>query len=159
MLSIQNLIQGIDLKKIQESDQRFYRASLRVGDTVPANDNKPTNLVVQSLGVFLCVSMTGRFTTLDTGPADTGVCRMSMKWVNGSQRVYIDQPIFLDCLFTPGRVKSPGVTGDASGQLQFPGLPWVTIFQPKDTLTFTVQNDAAYANTWQMALHGIWIKS
>lgn len=158
MLDIRDLLTGIDLKKVQENDKLFQRATLRTGDTVAANATLPTSLQVSPKGVFVCMSLTGRFTTLVSGPSDTGVCNLSMTWQNSSNRVYIDKPVYLDELLTPGRVKSSlDTTGAAGNQLQFPGLPWVTVFQPNDVLTFNVQNEANYANTWQIALHGIWV--
>lgn len=157
MLTLQDLINPINLAQAQAADSKFYRATLQASDEVPASQSKPTNLVISPKGVFICMSITGRFTTLTGAATDSGVCPLSMTWQNGSQRVYIDQPVYMDCLFTPGRVRVAGVTGDPSSQLQFPGLPWVTVFQPKDTLIFKVTNDAAYANRWQIALHGIWV--
>ena len=160
MLNLSDLIQGLDTQKLKEADQKFDRAVLTVGGSVAASTTTPFPLVVSPKGVFLCMSLTGRFTTLTTGPADNGVCSLKMSWQNGSGRVYIDpnSPVYLDCLLTPGRVMTPGVTGDPSNQLQFPGLPWVTFFQPKDVLTFAIQNEATYANTFQINLHGIWLK-
>ncbi len=160
MFDFKDLIQGINLAQLLAMDDKIQRATLRVGDTVPASSALPTTLNISNRGVFLCLSITGRFSTLDTGPADTGGCKLSMAIKNGSGRVYIPDLIHLDSLFTPGRVKdSLDTTGAAGNQLQFEGLEWVTVFRPTDILTHTVQNDAAYANSWEMAYHGLWIKS
>ena len=157
MLSLKELLDGIDLAKVMEADKRGWMSCLPVGDTVPASSSKPTNLIVPTRGIFLNLGLTGRFSSLSDATTDSGVCPLSMKWANGSQRIYISQPVYLDCLFTPGRVRTAGVTGDPGGQLQFPGIEWVTVFQPGDTLTFTVTNDAAYANSWQIDLFGLWV--
>lgn len=160
MLQLSDLIRGIDLQKLQENDGKFERATLRVGDTVSAGTTKPTPYIVPNKGVFLCMSLTGRFTTLTGVSTDGGVCQLKLSWLNGSNRVYIDDanPVYLDCLLTPGRVRSVGVTGDPSGQLAFPGLPWITFFQPSDSLSFKVQNEGAYANSWEIDMHGIFIR-
>lgn len=88
------------------------------------------------------------------------MCALKTSWLNGSNRVYIDtqNPVYLDCLLTPGRVRTAGVTGDPSSQLAFPGTPWVTFFWPEDNLIFNVTNEAAYANTFQINMNGIWLK-
>lgn len=158
MLTIQDLIAGIPLQKVVENDAKIQRATLGVNDSVPASSTKPTSYQVPPKGIFLCMSITGSFTTLETGPADNGVCKMSMKFRNGSGRVYIPDLVSLDLLLTPGRVKDATVVGaSASNQMQFPGLPWVTVFRGNDTLSIEVQNTAAYANNWALAFHGVWL--
>lgn len=155
------LIQGINLPKLLENDAKMWRATLRVGDTVPAGTMLPTTLNISNRGVFLCLSLTGRFSTLELGAesaiVDNGICDLSMAIKNGSGRVYIQDPVFLDCLFTPGRIKASISSGDAANQLQFPGLPWVTCFRPTDILTHEVTNDATADNEWQLNYHGVWI--
>lgn len=157
MLDFKDLIQGIDLGKLLENDARMWRATLRVGATVPASSTLPTVLSISNRGVFLSLRMTGRFTTLEAGPADDETCKLSMKINNGSGRVYIPDPIKLDNLLTPGRVKGSVAAGDLGGALNFPGLEWVTVFRPKDDITHTVTNDAAIANSYEIAYHGYWI--
>jgi len=160
MLTLQNLLQGIDLAKLQQNEKAFDMGILSVSGSVPANQSLPFQISVSGRGIFLCLFLTGRFSTLTGAATDSGVCALKTSWLNGSSRVYIDvqNPVYLDCLFTPGRVRTAGVTGDPSNQLMFPGMPWVTFFQPKDDLTFNITNEAAYANTFQINLNGIWLK-
>lgn len=158
--SIANLIAGIPLDRILLNDGKIWINKLRVGDTVLAGKSKPTALNISTRGIFLCLSFTGSYTTMDNGdPAvDNGVCRMSMKISNSSGRVYIPDPIFLHNLFSPGRVKSAAdLTGEPSNQLQIDGTEWVTIFRPNDVITHDVQNDSDYDNDWEMSYTGIWI--
>jgi len=158
-MNLRDLMNNLDVAKLMETDNRAWRATLRAGDTVPASQAKPTTLSISSRGLFLCCAITGRFSTLKTGPEDDGVCRLSFSMNNGSGRVYIQDPIYMDTFLTPGRVKNAADdTGDPSGVLQFPGIEFLTLFQPTDEITFTVNNAADYANDWQMALHGFWIK-
>lgn len=158
MLTIQDLVQGIPLAQVLANDEKMYRATLTIADSVPASSVQPTSYQVPPKGFFLSFAMTGRFTTLETGPADDETCKMSMKLRNGSGRVYIPEFTDMDLLLTPGRVKSPTVAaGDNGNQLQFPGIPWVGVFRGGDTLAFDVQNTAAIANTWAVAFHGIWL--
>ena len=158
-LTIGDLIRGIDLDKILANDQKIWPNRLRVGDTVDAGKSKPTTLNISNRGVFLCLSFTGSYSTIDNSPAaDTGVCRLSMKVRNSSGRVYIPDPVFLHNIFTPGRVKDTAdITGAASGQLQFPGEEFVTVFRPSDVITHDVQNDAIQPNTWEMVYYGVWL--
>ncbi len=160
-MNLRDMLLNLDVKKLMEADQRIWRATLRVGDSVPANQALPTTLNISDRGLFLCCSITGRFTTLinDETVQDNGVCSLSFTMTNGSGRVYIQDPIYMDSFLTPGRVKSElDDTGDASGVLQFPGIEFLTLFQPKDDITFKVDNAANTENTWQMSLHGFWIK-
>lgn len=145
------------MEQLLKGDEKIWASSLRVGDTVAAGISKPTTLSISQRGVFLVMSYTGSYTTLQ-GATDDGVCRMSMKIKNSSGRVYISDPIFLHNLFTPGRVKDTTQPAAAAGnQLQFPGLPWITVFRPNDDITHEVQNDATFVNSWEMAYHGVWI--
>lgn len=157
MLDFKDMIQGIDLPKLLEQDSKMWRATLRAGASVPASSTLPTVLSISNRGVFLCMAITGRFSTLEVGPADNGVCNLSMKMNNGSGRVYIPDPIKMDNLLTPGRVKSTVAGANLGEGLQFKGIEWLTCFRPKDDITITVTNDAAIANTWEMAFHGYWI--
>lgn len=160
MLKLEDLIRGLDLQAIQKADGQFDMGILSVSGTVAASASLPFQISVASRGVFLCMSISGRFSTLTAAATDSGVCALKTSWLNGSNRVYIDvqNPVYLDCLLTPGRVRTAGVAGDPSSQLMFPGMPWVTFFQPKDELTFNVTNEAAYANSFQINLNGIWLK-
>lgn len=159
MLTIRDLLSGINLAQVQANDKLIDRATIKAGGSVAANVTTPVTVQVSKKGVFVCMAITGRFTTLTAGPTDNGVCALSMTWQNSSGRVYIDQPVYLDELFTPGRVKSSlDAAGAVGNQMQFPGLDWVAVFQPGDMLTFNVQNEATYANTWQIVLHGFWVK-
>lgn len=158
MLTIQDLIAGIPLAQVLANDAKIQRATLGVSDTVLASATKPTSYQVPPRGFFLCFSLTGNFTTVETGAADSGFCKMSMKMRNGSGRVYIPDLVSLDLLLTPGRVKDPTVAaGAASNQMQFPGLPFCTVFRPNDTLSIEVQNTSLAANTWALAFHGVWL--
>jgi len=158
MLTIQDLIAGIPLAQLLANDAKIQRATLGVSDTVLASSTKPTSYQVPPVGIFLCFSLTGNFTTVETGAADNGICKMSMKMRNGSGRVYLPDLVSMDLMLTPGRVKDPTVVGAAAGnQMQFPGLPFATVFRPKDTLSFEVQNTSLASNTWALAFHGVWL--
>ncbi len=163
-MNLRDMLLNLDVKKLMEADNRIWRATLRVGDSVPANQALPTTLNVSDRGLFLCCSITGRFTTLinDETVQDNGVCALSFTMVNGSGRVYIQDPIYMDSFLTPGRVKSDLATNNddaaPSGVLEFPGIEFLTLFQPKDDITFKVDNAANTENSWQMSLHGFWIK-
>lgn len=158
MLTLQDLIQGLPKATILANDAKIQRGILTVSDTVNASTTKPTSYQVPPLAPFLCYAITGSFTTLDAGPADNGICKMSMKFRNGSGRVYIPDLVSMDLVFTPGRVKDSAVVGaDAGNQLQFPGMPFMTVFRQNDTLSFEVQNAGTYANSWNVAFHGFWL--
>lgn len=157
-----NMLKGISLADLKDQDDRLWPSTLRVPGEVPAGESLPVVLDVSTLGVFLVLSMSGRFTTLDDneGAFDSGVCNLSMTVKNGSGRVYIPDPIKLDLLLTPGRVKDSNTyqAAEPSGFLQFPGRPFVTLWQGKDQITHNVFNQAGYANSFEIAYHGFWVK-
>lgn len=158
-MDLRSLMNNLDVAKLMATDKKVWRATLRCGDTVPANSGKPTTLSISSRGLFLLCSITGRFSTLKTGPVDDGVCRLSFSMTNGSGRVYIQDPIYMDSFLTPGRVKDgQDPDGEPSGVLQFPGIEFLTLFQPTDEITFVVDNAADFANSWQYQFHGFWVK-
>ncbi len=157
MLSLQNLIAGIPIAPILENDKKFYPGILVVEGTAAASVMTPVTYTVPPKGNFICLAFTGRFTTLETGPADDETCKLSLKLRSGSGRVYIPDFVDLDMILTPGRVKGSVAAGDNGNQLQFPGMPFVTVFRGGDNLTHEVQNDAAIANTWAIAYHGLWV--
>lgn len=160
-MNLRDMLLNVDIAKLQAADKKMWRATLRVGDTVNANIAKPTTLSISDRGVFLLCSITGRFTTMDDiddSVGDFGECKLSFTMVNGSGRVYIQDPIYMDSFLTPGRVKDPADgSGEPSGVLQFPGIEFLTVFQPKDDITFMVDNAANHVNNWQMSLHGFWL--
>ena len=56
-----------------------------------------------------------------------------------------------------GKAAGTVAAGAASNQMQFPGLPFCTVFRPNDTLSFDVQNTSLAANSWALAFHGVWL--
>jgi hypothetical protein len=157
MLTLQALIAGLPIAKILENDAKFHVASLPVEGTAAASATTPVSYTIPPKGNFLCLSVTGRFTTIESGAADDETCKLSIKLRSGSGRVYIPDFMDLDLWLTPGRVKGSVAAGDNGNQLQFPGFPWVTIYRGGDTLTHEIQNESAAANSWAIAYHGIWL--
>lgn len=160
MLNIFN--KEIDPSKILQMQNKQYSEKLLLSDTVPANSSKLGSVNVSSLGGFLCLYITGHFTTVETIEAtvtDTGLSYLSGKLVDGSnQRQLFNDYIPLDLFLSPGRVKSENsagvVTDTASNSLFYPQV-FQYLFAVNSQILFDVKNDSGYANTYDLVFHGV----
>lgn len=170
---------AIDVNKILDLQTRQFIQPQYVEDIVPAGTMKTTQMNLSSAGAFLCLGITGSFTTLrikGAGPVleDTGVCTLRMKFKGGAgTRDLFNDYVPMDLLFSPGRVRvdrtdaaliDGGATlaaadlGPAPGQLFYP-YKFEFLFKESDIITFQVQNDIPTAangwkNRWRLAFYG-----
>lgn len=154
ILPIGLLVDGVPVEKIKERDSRAWWQILRVTDTVPASSAKQATLNIDTAGHFVCFYVTGKYTTLAAGPADSGICRLSMTMIGGQNRVYIPQPVDMDLLLSPGRVKDPQVAGASLGTQLFYPLLFPALFRSGTDLQFNVTNGSDFANSYGLAFHG-----
>ena len=103
---------------------------------------------------FHCQSITGQFTTLTGAAADGGANGLTMQWFDDGRdlRLFND---FIPCslVFSPGRQRSSGVAGDPSNQLFFP-IEFDYLFKPTSAFRIEVRSTLAFANDFQICLHG-----
>lgn len=171
----------VDVSKILALQTQQFIQPQYVEDIVLPGQMKTTQLNLSSAGAFLCLGITGSFTTLRiqaAGPPvileDTGVCTLRMKFKGGAgTRDLFNDYIPMDLLFSPGRVRvdrtdaaliTGGATlaaadlGPAPGQLFYP-YKFEFLFKESDIITFQVQNDiptaaGGWANRWRLAFYG-----
>ena len=171
----------IDVNKVLELQTSQFIQPQYVEDIVPAGQMKTTQLNLSSAGAFLCLGITGSYTTLRIKAAgapptleDTGVCSLRMKFKGGAgTRDLFNDYIPMDLLFSPGRVRvdrtdagliTGGATlaaadlGPSPNQLFFP-YKFEFLFKESDIITFQVQNDiptaaSGWANRWRLAFYG-----
>lgn len=114
----------VDIKALVAASQSVYPKHYAVNGIVPAGGqtNPAPKAHINNNVVFWCVGFTGRFTTL-SGGADVGVCQVDIKIKDTGKDVDIIRDFIpLDILIAPGRVRSPGVAGDPSHQVFYPGF-------------------------------------
>jgi len=172
----------VDVSKILALQTQQFIQPQYVEDIVPAGQMKTTQLNLSSAGAFLCLGITGSFTTLRikgvnsgvTELEDTGVCTLRMKFKGGAgTRDLFNDYIPMDLIFSPGRVRvdrtdaalitggailAAADLGPAPAQLFYP-YKFEFLFKESDIITFQVQNDIptaanGWANRWRLAFYG-----
>jgi hypothetical protein len=170
----------IDISNILNLQAKQFIQPQYVEDIVPAGQMKSTQLNLSSAGAFLCLGITGSFTTLrikSLGPTvleDTGVCTLRMKFKGGAgTRDLFNDYVPMDLIFSPGRVRvdrtdaglvTGGATlaaadlGPAPNQLFYP-YKFEYLFKESDIITFQVQNDIppaanGWQNRWRLCFYG-----
>lgn len=168
----------IDVSKILSLQSSQFIQPQYVEDIVPAGEMKTQQLNLSSAGAFLCLGITGSFTTLriKAAPAleDIGVCSLRIKFKGGAgTRDLFNDYVPMDLIFSPGRVRcdradagliTGGATlaaadlGPAPNQL-FYLYKFEYLFKESDIITFQVQNDTPTAaggwkNRWRLCFYG-----
>jgi len=156
-----NILNASNLLKLQNSQ---YSEKILLEDTVPAGQSKLGKTAISNLGHFLCLHITGMFSTLrDTGEEgvidDPGVnyLRGQLTDGNGQKKLfndYIPFPLWM----SPGRVKSASATdptaGDPSNNLFYP-QEFEYLFAANSDILLDVKNDGNYDQTYSICFHGI----
>lgn len=139
--------------------QHFHRIGL--AGTVPANDSLGDKIEIASGWHFLCLFITGSFTTLTAGPLDDGINHLTCTAIqNGDTKEFWADFIPLDHFLTPGRMKDASVAGAAASQaLAAPPIPFIAFMPAGSIISFKFANDATIANKYKLTFHGIRIKS
>lgn len=163
----------IDAEKLFASQRNQYSEVLRLTGTIAANAGGLTRTAVSNLGHFLCLKVTGSFTTLvDVAGTvqDDGIDHLRGQLIDGAgQRKLYNDFIPLSLLLSPGRRRSalaanafaPSgaiVTSGASGALFYP-VEFEYLFSANSEILFDVRNDSNTANSFDIAFHGIRILS
>lgn len=153
----------INVSQLLDIQRGQYQEKLLLEGTIGADTSLLTRVNISSLGSFICLFMTGSFTTLteDGGNiVDNGVVSLSAKMSDGSnQRSLFNDHVPLDLFLSPGRSKSALsttvlTTDDQSNSLFYP-QPFQYIFRRTSEILFDVKNTANTPNSFQIAFNGI----
>lgn len=154
------LLDRIDASAILDLQTKQYPDKMLISDTVPLGQSKLGSADVGNLGHFLCMKITGHFTTMKSGPTDDGVSHLRGLLSDGTgQRKLFSDYVPLDLWLSPGRVKSPlDLTGADSNNLFYP-LKWEYLFAANGAILLDVKNDSDLDNDYEVTFHGYRIKS
>lgn len=158
--------QIIEPEKAFEMQKYQYQERLLMQVTVPAGSTAMGQVAVSNLGHFMCVFITGTFTTL-ASPAgvvvDSGVSYLSGQLIDGAgQRKLFNDRIPLDLILSPGRRKdaaSTGVLTDPVSNSLFYPIELNYIFTANSMIQMDIANASDEPNTVEICFHGIRIIS
>jgi hypothetical protein len=168
------LLSGNTMFPIQ---QKQYKESIPLEDTIPAGESKLCKKNISTLGHFLCLSITGTFDTLasvtveDTARiVDDGICHLRGKLYDGNgQKLLFSDYVPLDLFCSPGRRRSAlaennlvDVTGYADRADQTTGLFYPFdleyLFSSNTDILFDVKNDSNTDLSFALLFSGIRIR-
>jgi hypothetical protein len=173
----------LDMEKILALRGTQYTQPLFLeGISLPNGQESSGEISLSSLGSFLVLGFTGKFTTLMVKSAvapltlkDLGVCSLRFKIQAGASTLQLfGDYVPMDLMLSPGRVRTAptdgglitgGYTladadiGPVPNQLFYP-YTWVFPFASNDVITVKVKNDldastSGWANRWSITFLGI----
>lgn len=172
----------LDMEKILALRLSQYSQPLYLeGISLPNGSESGGEISLSSLGAFLVLGFTGKFTSLMVKDVpgktlkDLGVCPLRFKVQAGASTLQLfGDYVPMDIMMSPGRVRaSPADTGLMTGgytladadigpvpnQLFYP-YTWVFPFASNDVITVKVKNDfdastSGWANRWNICFQGI----
>lgn len=180
---------GLDAAAMYHLQKRQYNEKLLMSATVPANSSTYAKTTVSNLGHFLCLFITGRFSTLasitdatlGTRVIDTGISYLRGQLTDGAgQKKLFNDYIPLDLLLSPGRARSADTTvantyvdlldttvtparevalASSKGETLFYPQEFEYLFSANSEIQLDVKNASNYDNTFEIVFHGIRILS
>lgn len=162
------LINLLSAEKFSGLKRMQYPEKLLLSDTVVAGEQQRGIVNISHIGDFICLFITGSFTTLCTSGetiVDNGVCSLRGQLIDGTgNRKLFNDFIPLDLFLSPGRVKSTtaanvlgdsgtNLRADASQQLFYPS-EFQHLFDQNSTIIFDCKNDSDADNTYNICFHG-----
>ena len=171
MIRVFNKIQA---EKLFTSQRSQYSEVIRLSGTCAANAGVLARAAVSNLGHFLCLKITGSFSTLQliAGPAivDDGIDHLRGQLIDGAgQRKLFSDFIPFSLFLSPGRRRDATAanafapagatpTSNASESLFYP-VEFEYLFSANSEILLDVRNDSAQQNTFDIAFHGIRVLS
>jgi hypothetical protein len=154
--------------------QKQYKESIPLEDSVPGGETKLCKVNVSTLGHFLCLSITGTFETLASVDyeesakiIDDGICHLRGKLSDGNgQKLLFSNHVPLDLFCSPGRRRSalavnnlldvPNYADKADGTtgLFFP-FDMEYLFSANTDILFEVKNDSNTEIAFALLFSGI----
>lgn len=171
MIRVFNKLQA---SKLFQSQRSQYSETLILSGVVPANAGILTRTAVSNLGHFLCLRVTGSFSTLRTdavvGLVDDGIDHLRGQLIDGAgQRKLFNDFVPLSLWLSPGRrrdltalnaYQAAGAVpaAPAGGSLFYP-VELEYLFTANSEILLDMRNDSNAANRFDVAFHGIRILS
>jgi hypothetical protein len=157
------LIQELDIEKLFELQNVQFRQTILLEDTVPAESSSIGRAHINNLGHFLCLSITGQFSTIyepDQDIIDNGINFLSGMLIDGDgNRKLMNERIPLSLWLSPGRRRDAGstalLTTDPPPNSLFYPMEFVYLFSANSDILLDTQNIANVANSYEIAFHGI----
>lgn len=145
----------IPLAQVLELQRSQYEQILHIEKEVPANSQTDAALNLTGQGAFMLLSFTGSYTTKTAVDADDGINHLYAQLVDGANKWELfDSFVPLNLIFSPGRVRAVAGLGDASQPLRLE-YPFIYTFPYNSQIIWKIRNDAAFANTFRVAMKGI----
>ncbi len=177
-MSIRVFASRLSAAKMFALQKSQYSEKLLMTDAVPAGGTVLARTAVSNLGHFLCLYMTGHFSTLRLdAPAgqiiDDAVSHLRGQLIDGAgQRKLFDNRIPLDMFLSPGRERDNtavnAVTPDIVAPLADTAPPPFPLFYPQEfeylysmnsDILMDIANDSDTPIDFEICFHGIRILS
>src|SRR5271157_998676 len=159
-----------------------YSEKLLLAGSVPAQSSIIAKTTVSNLGHFLCMFVTGKYTTLQqiTDPTlgaltiDDGIQHLRAQLIDGAgQKKLFSDYIPLDLFLSPGRAKANAANAyidvldtsvsparevalaAAAGQTLFYAQEYEYLFSANSEILLDIKNDSLVANDFEIAFSGV----
>jgi hypothetical protein len=164
-----NITSLLAFEKFGTIKRSQYPEKLLLSGTIPAGKQLRNITNISHLGDFLCIYITGSYTTLvlDEGDIiDNGVCSLRGQLYDGTgNRQLFNDFIPFDLILSPGRIKDGAalnvfedygtvVRADPSQQVFYP-MEFQHLFDVNSTIFIDVKNDSDADNSFNICFHGI----
>jgi hypothetical protein len=177
----------LDAGEMYRLQKYQYNEKLLMSAIVPANSSMYAKTSVSNLGHFLCLFITGRFTSLTsivdpvkgTLIIDSGISYLRGQMTDGSgQKKLFNDYVPLGLLVSPGRSRSPLASNafidvldttvsppreialaSPKGESLFFPQEFEYLFSANSEIQMDVKNSSNYENSFELVFHGIRILS
>jgi hypothetical protein len=163
---------ALSADKLFDSQRSRYSETLILSGVIPANAGLLCRTAVSNLGHFLCLKITGSFSTLTNagGIVDDGIDHLRGQLIDGAgQRKLFNDYIPLSLFLSPGRRRDATAlnafipfgaipAAQPSGSLFYP-TELEYLFSANSEILLDVRNDSVEPNRLDVAFHGIRILS
>lgn len=160
------LVDRINAAEVFEKQKHHYFERLLLADEVTANTTKLGKVSVSNLGHFMCLFITGQYTSLASPAAaivDTAVEYLSGQLIDGAgQRKLFNDRIPFGLWLSPGRrrdASSTTVLTDPVPNSLFYPIEFQYLFNANSEILLDVENESDETNYYEICFHGIRIVS
>jgi hypothetical protein len=164
-----NITPLLQAEKFGSIKRAQYPEKLLLSGTIPAGKQLRNIVNISHLGDFLCVYITGSYSTLALNNGDiidNGACSLRGQLYDGTgNRQLFNDFIPFDLILSPGRIKDRTalntiadygtiVRADPSQQVFYP-MEFQHLFDVNSTIFIDVKNDSDADNSFSICFHGI----
>jgi hypothetical protein len=139
---------------------QFWNKVVLTGE-VAANSTEVEQVNITNLGDFLCLYITGSYTTLyesNGNIIDTDICYLSGQLIDGTgNRKLFEDFIPFNLFLSPGRVRSQYATNENANPSNslYLEMPFQHLFDKNSTIILNVKNSSNTTNYFSICFHGI----